>query len=335
HKGHRVVVLTVNPLSSDRDITEITDDIVKVTLQESYQAFVHLYKPFFRPGGHDAPNWLAMGLAIRDWLLRNTGTYAIDLIDISDYGGLGTFLVGKDLPPFVISAHGSLHQLQPFNHQFETDHTRVIKRLETSAFENAGAVIAHSYLNKESVEKTFNIRVDFARAPWQSENLPLDSSGEDQGPLVIGGLQNTKGAIVMARTIQESGDEGHPFNLKWIGYDTYTAPTTDLMSVYLANMFPDVWQKRFQWRGRMDYEGTMKELAAGSFLVIPSLWETFNYTALEAAVMGKAAIITKTSGVSYVFKHAHDALLIEPGDTQELAHAIRMLNRDPSLRRQM
>ena len=61
------------------------------------------------------------------------------------------------------------------------------------------------------------------------------------------------------------------------------------------------------------------------------LWETFGFTALEAASAGKAIIITDKTGASYLFTHGHDAWIVPANDPEKLAEAIQHLYNDPEL----
>jgi glycosyltransferase involved in cell wall biosynthesis len=329
--NHKVFVLTVNASSDQDDEVTQTEAVTIIRLRKPYKSFYNQFKPYFRPGGHDAPHWLAMGFAFREWLLSHHKNYEIDLIEVMDYGGLGAFILHETLPPFVITAHSALTQLQGLSNQADNDHINVLKQLEQIAFTNADGVIAHSLLNQESVSKVFKRSCRFARAPWQGVQAEL-LHNSDETPLIIGGLQNVKGSIFLAEALSHCKRMGKPVEVRWIGYDTHTAPSGRLMSGNIARQFRDVWQKEFRWLGQKNYSEAMKTLEQASFLIIPSLWETFNYTALEAAMFGKAIIITKTTGASYLFTHMHDAVLIEAGDAEQLANAIVLLDTDKALR---
>jgi glycosyltransferase involved in cell wall biosynthesis len=332
--GHNVIVLTIDAqLNSDDRISE-NDGYTVVRLSQSYKKIYHQYKPYFRPGGHDAPHWLAMGFAIRNWLLQHGERYKLDIMEVSDYGGLGAFLIGDNLPPFAITAHSSLHQLQPYSNQPDTDHIKVLKQLESTAFNTANAIIAHSPLNQQSVEDVFKRKAFFARAPWEYSDRA--SSEVTSGvPIVLAGLQNIKGSVFVAETLSFLAKKNIASKIKWLGYDTYTSPSKFSMSNYLAKKYPDIWQTNFLWTGRQEYQTAMRELATSPFLIIPSLWETFNYTALEAAAFSKPCIITKTTGASYLFTNMQDAVLVDADNIEEMAEAILLLQQDQELRKQL
>lgn len=332
--GHDVTVLTFDFEGKTGDTILKRNGYTVVLLNESYKKIYQRYKPYFRPGGHDAPHWLAMGFAARNWLSQHAKSQNIDVIEVSDYGGLGAFLLGENLPPFAITAHSSLHQLQPYSNQANTEHVKVLKQLEAIAFNAANAIIAHSPLNQQSVEDVFIRKAFFARAPWELSDQ-VTSELTSEVPVILAGLQNIKGSVFIAETLCLLTKRNKASKIKWLGYDTYTAPSKLSMSNYLAKTYPDIWQTNFLWAGKQEYQAAMKELAASPFLIIPSLWETFNYTVLEAAALSKTCIITKTTGSSYLFTNMQNAVLVDAEKTQEMADAMLLLQQNPELCNQL
>src|SRR5689334_21076961 len=77
--GHKVIVLvTGETASGDDEIVVEKNGVLKVRPGKEYAEWHKKYKPYFRPGGHDAPHWMAMGMSARNWLLNNSKKYSID-----------------------------------------------------------------------------------------------------------------------------------------------------------------------------------------------------------------------------------------------------------------
>jgi glycosyltransferase involved in cell wall biosynthesis len=331
HEGHKIIlIITGETKSKENELELVGDSIIKVYPGREYNTLYKKYQPYFRPGGHDAPHWLAMGMSARNWLIANLKKYGIDIIEVSDYGGLGIFMLHEALPPYVVTANSSLLQLHSYSNFSVTDHIAILKRLERLSFNYAASIIAHSTINQTSLKDIVNKPIEFVDAPWKGIALPMEE--RDGGlPIVVGGLQAIKGSIFLAETLNEIQKTEHAFQIKWIGYDTYTAPSKKLMSLYLQRNFSLVWQKNFLWIDEKTNEETMAELASASFIVIPSIWETFNYVSLEAAALGKAIIITDGTGASSYFTHGVNALIVKSGNHQEMKDAILLLYNNPAL----
>lgn len=73
-------------------------------------------------------------------------------------------------------------------------------------------------------------------------------------------------------------------------------------------------------------------LSNGGIFVLPSFFEGFPISLLEAMVSGLPSIATKVGAIPYFFKNGEDCILIKPNSSFELAQAIRRLYTDDNLR---
>ncbi|MFL5787231.1 MAG: glycosyltransferase family 4 protein [Flavisolibacter sp.] len=335
--GHQVLILTLDYSNKNKkeDVYEIANEqLTIIRLNKQYTVYYEHYKPFFRPGGINAPHWLALGFSMRHWLNENHNKYKIDIVEVNDYGGLGFFLMGPDLPPVVLSGNSALHQIQQLSNLNDDDHVKVLKELESLSFKYANAIIAHSNLNKDALEKLTGRSVEYVMAPFELTYSEISNRG-NLDPVVVGGLQKIKGAVVMADAAIELKSKNPNISVNWIGYDTYTAPGRKSMSQFLSKNYPSVWQSNLRWLGEKDRAVVLKEIEECSFVIVPSLWETFNYTVLEAADLAKALIITNTTGASSLFTHEYDAIIIESGNSKALADSILLLYNDVEKRNKL
>ena len=335
--GHKVVVLYIGYTARDQeeDLIIREGNLVRVVLQKTYFKFIREWKPYFKPGGFDAPNWIAIGLSMREWLQNNHKQYEIDIIEASDYGGCGVFLVDKDIPPVVVTGHGSLLQFSRHNYTKIDDHFKVVAKLEELSFVHADAVIAHSHLNQRDLETLFKRDISLATIPWSFPPNPDEKVVSNDQLLVIGGLQPIKGIYDTAKAMQELRSKSPGTRLTWIGNDTWLAPGQQQMSVYLQKTYPDIWQQNLSWKNTQDFAHTQMQIAGAALIIIPSCFETFNYVALEAAYYKKPILATSGTGASAYFKHGHDAWVIPPNDPGALASAIIYLSENPELKIQL
>jgi glycosyltransferase involved in cell wall biosynthesis len=73
--------------------------------------------------------------------------------------------------------------------------------------------------------------------------------------------------------------------------------------------------------GNQDHARVLEEMAAADVVAIPSLQEPFGLIALEAMSLGKPLVASRVGGLPEVLEGA-DALLVKPGDADELSVAI-------------
>lgn len=78
-----------------------------------------------------------------------------------------------------------------------------------------------------------------------------------------------------------------------------------------------------QLHGWADFDTIEPYLASCDAVVMPSRWEAFGYTALEAMRAGKAVIGSRTGGLAEVVDDGLTGVLVPPEDVEALAETIR------------
>jgi glycosyltransferase involved in cell wall biosynthesis len=69
--------------------------------------------------------------------------------------------------------------------------------------------------------------------------------------------------------------------------------------------------------------------------ILSSSWENFPHTVVESLAVGTPVLATRTGGVDEVVEDGRNGLLVEPGDAEALAGAIRRYFGDGELRRRL
>lgn len=73
-------------------------------------------------------------------------------------------------------------------------------------------------------------------------------------------------------------------------------------------------------------------LRAADASILTSLWENFPHGVVESLAMGTPVIATRTGGVAEIVRDGENGLLVEPGDVQAFAAALRRYLDDDALR---
>ena len=329
--GHGIVVLTIDFTNlKGADTITREDNITVVRLKNSYSEQYNYFSRFIKSGNREAVVWLSLGTSMRNWLLNNNAAFNFDVIECSDYGGLGLFVADPLLPPVVIMCHSMLTQLSEHEFYNPDENLSIIRFLEMNAIQQADGIICHSPKNAEEITKTFNKKALYATAPWINETRHGLSNSKITF-LIASRLQVCKGALIMAETLKALQQEHPDINVVWIGDDTYTAPEGSTVSKYLKKKFPSVWQKSFLWKKGVPRKELLENMDNSAVIIIPSTWETFNYVALEAANRKKAMIITQQAGVSSLFIAGKEILLTDANNIQTIADAMIKLKQDKEL----
>src|SRR5436305_2096331 len=82
-------------------------------------------------------------------------------------------------------------------------------------------------------------------------------------------------------------------------------------------------------RPRAEVLGLMR---AADAVVLSSAWENFPHGLVEALAMGTPVVATRVGGVAEIVQDGKNGLLVEPGDPDAFADALRRLLGEPELR---
>lgn len=137
--------------------------------------------------------------------------------------------------------------------------------------------------------------------------------------------------------------------LEWRDYPTLIAAVTDLpqLTVKLAAASP--WSKHTDETAsrvlpphvsaqRYEYSALRDLYASSNIVVVPLYENDFQAgvtTLLEAMAMGKAVIVTRTTGQTDVVTDGENGLTVPPGDSKALREAILRLQADAVLRERL
>jgi glycosyltransferase involved in cell wall biosynthesis len=92
---------------------------------------------------------------------------------------------------------------------------------------------------------------------------------------------------------------------------------------------------RVQFLGSVPRETVLQLFRAAEASVLPSAWENFPHTVVEALAVGCPVIATAVGGVPEVVRDGENGLLVVPNDPAALAAAIRRFFADAALRERL
>jgi glycosyltransferase involved in cell wall biosynthesis len=87
--------------------------------------------------------------------------------------------------------------------------------------------------------------------------------------------------------------------------------------------------------GVLDRPAVAERYRQADLFTLPSSAEAFGNVFAEALASGLPIVGSTTGGIPDLVEHGTNGLLVEPGDVNELAGAIRSLGNDPDLREKM
>lgn len=92
---------------------------------------------------------------------------------------------------------------------------------------------------------------------------------------------------------------------------------------------------KVSFTGRLPGDELAERIRRCGVVVIPSLFEGFPITLLEAAAMGKPIVVSRLPGVEEVMRDGDDCVMAEPGDVDGLTDALLRVMGGAELRRRL
>lgn len=153
--------------------------------------------------------------------------------------------------------------------------------------------------------------------------------------LFVGRIDRHKGADVMLAAFDRLVSAGRDVRLTLVGKDT-GFQTRDGRRLSLRGLCDELSlsgaaRDRLETPGRCVGRELAERRRAAEVVVVPSRYETFGNTALEALAMGCPLVASRAGGLAEIVTHERDGLLVEPDDAAALAEAVGRLLDDPAL----
>ncbi len=262
--------------------------------------------------------WLAAG-----WAARRAATPlgSFDAVEATDFGlGFVPFVVDPIGAPLVVRCHGSIGQIsghEPPQPALELDHG-LSRMAESGLLPCAGDLQTYAVSNAREWSGRLGREVTTVR-PAMELSEPQGSAGDYA--IVVGRVQAWKGPEILCEALRRLPVEGCPKFL-WVGRDMRSAENGGSLDLDLGRRFPDVWGTRVRRQGACEPAAAQALISRARFVVVPSLWDVFNFTTIEAMACGKPVVCSTGAGAHELIESGTNGVLAEAGSATSLAEAI-------------
>jgi glycosyltransferase involved in cell wall biosynthesis len=219
-----------------------------------------------------------------------------------------------------------------------TADTRLLERLERAAVRNATIVTAPSTAIATEVAARWGSalrrRVQVVPNPIDAERFcPQDVLAEPATLLIVGRIERLKGQEVAVDALPAIRSDIPGARLLLVGADSELAGGGSALAALRRRVAAlGMPEDALDATGAVDRDELPGHFARASVCLVPSRFESFGYTCLEAMACGRAVVASATGGLAEIVNDGHDGLLVETGDGPALAHAAIALLSDPQLR---
>jgi glycogen(starch) synthase len=273
------------------------------------------------------------------------GRRPLDIVHVQSWDSLGAWVVGRESWKTVIGTHTPLAVLVDVDprHPASDPVIQQLLALEARLYREADAVLASGPGIVEELERR-GITIEPERLGMVSHGLPdVAAGGTAAAPsadggvevLFVGRLEPRKGIDVLLAAIPRVVAASPDVRFTVIGEDAQV-PGEDRTQVerFTASAPPEV-AERVRFTGRIDDDELHQLYARCDLLAVPSRFESFGLTLLEAMLFGKPVVAVRVGGMQHIVEDGGTGLLVPPDDPAALAAAVEELARDPELRARM
>ena len=264
-----------------------------------------------------------------------------DILECQEYAALPYFLTQRRLlgehplskTPLIVHLHSPDFVLSRVNQEpcFRLP-TYWTGRMEQFSILAADGLLCPSlYLAQQVQQNIAQLRQNVEIIPLPYPSILARPGSPTPGDFVfVGRLEARKGVIDLIESCERLWRKGADFCLTMIGGDTHFVARNIAMTRYLHSRFgPWIESKQLVFAGMLTPEALIERLSQAWAVVIPSLWENYPNTCIEAMLLGKLVIASTSGGqAEMVGSDGQAGLLFDwaiPGDCERaLRQALAM-----------
>ncbi len=265
-----------------------------------------------------------LATAFAAWEACNKGT-GYDVVEVTDWRMLyAPWLVAAHEAKVNVQLHGSDGQVD-FYDPFEGAELAglMCRVLESALLGRADELQTTGPKNAENWGSLLCRPVHHIWPAWPANSQP--SAGRSRTQLnsygvVVGRFQSWKGPDVLCRALALLGSSAP--EIRWVGRDHPYRRLEQSLSVRLQSIYPEIWGRSLRPVGELSREKTSEEQAAAKFVVVPSIWDVCNQTAIEAMGAGKVVVCSEGAGAAALIDHGINGFRFPAGDAERLAEQV-------------
>lgn len=317
-QGHDVRVLVGSGVLASADPSPVIIDGVRVeNLDES--RLRGFYSRFARYGSMPLLRRLLAGA----WAMHEQAAHGegYDAVEATDWGLLFMPWVVESRLASTVQLHGSAGQIDSHDPVGgEEAQGAMLRLLERMAISRATEVQGYSQLNVQFWQSQLGRPVTRILPAWKSLAPPERGLSRSDRGLVVGRVQKWKGPQALCEALRLLGTRAPAID--WVGRDMPYGPHGGTMAQHLKSNWPDVWGRQLVHVGQAPAAETLQRQARARFVIVPSEWDTFNFTCVEAMAAGTPVICSTGAGASELIEDGVNGFIFEKHDAQSLARAL-------------
>lgn len=301
---------------------------------------VHRLTPW--PAGSRAGSAAWFSTAAARKIAELAAANLIHIAEFAECGGAGSAhaLLNRLNPtgpgariPSVVHFHTPtevLFELRSLSEKTLTPSLATLEQMERTSILLADGWCAPSRFIAEFSQQRYGLPSLPEVIPYALRNRPATTADVPDQPrvLFVGRLEPRKGLRVLL-SAWRSVVEAHPdAELRLVGADTNCGPDNSWYGRWLVAQLPEHVRSRVTIVGPLPPDRLADEQARARLAVVPSLWENFPFTCIEAMSHARPMVVADQGGMAEMVEGSGAGEIVPSGDDTALAAAIiAMLNK--------
>jgi glycosyltransferase involved in cell wall biosynthesis len=252
-----------------------------------------------------------------------------DVVEACDWGLLFVPPAVEAVRPLIVQCHGSIGQIAIHDPMAgEETQSLLVRLIERAALAVAQSVQTSSRANAAFWRAETGRDIAMIRPAFVQVGVPPVEKVQNRG-LVVGRAQRWKGPEILCAALERLGPRAP--GIDWVGRDTAWGARERSTATFLSHVFPSVWGQKIEHCLPEAPQRIAWRQASALFNLVPSIWDVFNFSAVEAMASGRPTIVSTGAGASELIEDGENGYLFASGNADALATALdRLIGENPA-----
>lgn len=347
--GHSVSVFCLSGASDSAGLDPGADGLIRVYPARQVCMRIPLLRvAYYRIGTKVLPTGIAardLRRGLRQAIQTALRDGPIDVLECSEVRGIPSLIYSLGIP-LVVRLHAPYAVTAPANGQHRGRLLHSIARAERRCLQGAQFISAPTRAVIGETEKALGLQLGDVRvipnpvSAWDFA-ATVQQPANPRELLFVGRCDRIKGFDILVTAFCHLARDSAYTDvcLRIVGPLT-TLHLNGRKSIAAEDFVTDVVtepaiRSRIMMEGRLAHDQVSALRRRGSITVVPSRFENFAYTIVEAMAAGCPVVASDSGGTPEILQHGRNGLLFRSGDDRDLADRIRLLLDNPALARRL
>lgn len=261
---------------------------------------------------------LAAAFALHEQAKEGEG---FDVVEVVDWGMQFLPWTISTQAPFLIQLHGSDGQIAFKDPMAGQESEGLLSfLLEKTSMATASGISGYSHSNVDWWMQNLKCNIKYIPPPFRKPRSGVKVSCQRAGWVSFGRVQHWKGPQVACEAWKMMGKQAP--ELHWYGRPMLHGASNRALSDWLKGSFPDVWGKKIVHFDPVSPSKVSALMATAKVVLVPSLWDTFNFVTAEAMAHGCVAVVSDGAGSAGLIQNGKNGFLFPAENANTLASLV-------------